>query len=364
MAGEDEVRGGKSITGVSVNVRCFNVGHGDGIVVSIINDSWSKWFVVDCHNPSKVRPSALLTFLLNKKVDHIDAVCLTHPHADHFSGLSDLLHAYTTEGRSIGSLVDCSMLVESIRNSFNDPDEKKRYNAYARTAQALIDDGIIKEHKLSLKDYNLFKTDNLSVDVVSPAETEILSIIKQCRNHSDRSETEEGSITKLAFDANLLSVVIRVTVGKRAIILCGDAPVATIEDAIVKGRLTPLSFVKVSHHGSLANHHQKLWVRHSRRNSTVACISCGRRAGLPHKTVVDSIKARGVRLYCTTTPAYFVSMADKTKDAYSRLPASAVDALTLNTIPRQTHLPWHGYVEYTTDGNKHSTSSETGLPPL
>src|ERR1700678_498036 len=55
-----------------------------------------KWGVVDSFASSLENPATnpVYSLLKAKNVDQIEFLCLTHPHDDHFKGMSQLLHGF------------------------------------------------------------------------------------------------------------------------------------------------------------------------------------------------------------------------------------------------------------------------------
>ena len=71
----------------------MNAGYGESIIIRLPN---GKWGVVDCY-ASSISDSGknyTLQFLLERGIKELEFVCLTHPHEDHYRGLSHLLQEF------------------------------------------------------------------------------------------------------------------------------------------------------------------------------------------------------------------------------------------------------------------------------
>ena len=75
-----------------LKIALLNAGWGDSLVLELPNGDWG---VIDCncrsgnhdHNPT-------VCYLRQRNVHRLAFVCLTHPHSDHFSGLSHLFDEF------------------------------------------------------------------------------------------------------------------------------------------------------------------------------------------------------------------------------------------------------------------------------
>ncbi len=74
----------------SLRIYLFGATHGESIAIQLPN---GKWGVVDCFGSSLTSPAQnpIHALLKRSHVDEIEFLCLTHPHVDHFNGMSQLL---------------------------------------------------------------------------------------------------------------------------------------------------------------------------------------------------------------------------------------------------------------------------------
>ena len=66
-----------------------NVGQGDSIVLEWDYNGTTKYGIIDCKLTNNGNPT--IEYLELIKPTQIEFIILSHPHTDHFSGMSDLL---------------------------------------------------------------------------------------------------------------------------------------------------------------------------------------------------------------------------------------------------------------------------------
>lgn len=80
----------------ALTIHVIGAGKGESILLQMPNNAWG---IVDCYARS-IRDSSTnptLRFLSRNNVQSLQFLCLTHPHEDHFRGVTHLLTEY--EGR-------------------------------------------------------------------------------------------------------------------------------------------------------------------------------------------------------------------------------------------------------------------------
>lgn len=75
--------------GPTLKVHVLGARKGESIVLELPD---GRWGVIDCYARNVERPDSNPTvrFLRQANVERLEFVCLTHPHDDHFRGMSDL----------------------------------------------------------------------------------------------------------------------------------------------------------------------------------------------------------------------------------------------------------------------------------
>lgn len=123
-----------------LELHVLGAGKGESILLR-----WpeNKWGVVDCYAQSLSNPetNATLQFLRSHDVTELEFLCLTHPHDDHFRGMSHLLDHIRVNyfwrfaglsGRDLRLLAK-HMLMDAARSGSKEMDENA--NDFVRTMQ-------------------------------------------------------------------------------------------------------------------------------------------------------------------------------------------------------------------------------------
>jgi beta-lactamase superfamily II metal-dependent hydrolase len=76
-----------------LEVHVLGANRGESVVLRLPGGGWG---VVDCCAPSSIdrQKNATLRFLQERAVTELEFLCLTHPHDDHYRGMSHLLEAF------------------------------------------------------------------------------------------------------------------------------------------------------------------------------------------------------------------------------------------------------------------------------
>ncbi len=84
----------------TLTVHVIGAGKGESIILQMPNGEWG---VVDCYAPSikNSETNQTLRFLKRNEVESLQFLCLSHPHEDHFRGITHLLTEYEGNIRQI-----------------------------------------------------------------------------------------------------------------------------------------------------------------------------------------------------------------------------------------------------------------------
>jgi competence protein ComEC len=221
-----------------VTMTVINVGQGDSILIRAPN----RAMLIDAGQ----RYADVAPQLLDRGVRTLDAVVLTHVHPDHCGGMPDVM----THVR--------------VRELWISP---RRFEGDC--AQRLLE----------------------------VAASELIPI------HLLRDGERFGSIRVFLADRtfrrsaeNNSSVVLRIAIGRRTVLLTGDIERESESD--LAQRIGPADVLKVAHHGSRSSSTAPFLDAVSPK---IALISCGRRNmfGHPHAEVLQALRERGVRVLRT-----------------------------------------------------------------
>lgn len=185
-------------------------------------------------------------------IRHLDAVALTHAHADHMGGLPSVLRNFNPRELWVGS------------------------NPPVAAYEALLNEA----HQLGIEVQRLHAGDALSLGATS------------VRTLAPFPDYQPG-----AEPANNDSMVLRVSYGATSVLLEGDAE-APIEKAMLSESDLQSTLLKVGHHGSVTSTRPEFLAKVAPR---LAVISCGlrNRYGHPREEVLTELQTAKVRTYST-----------------------------------------------------------------
>ena len=236
----------------------LSVGQGDMIFISdgkghnCLYDAGSS----DIDQVGKYR---LLPYLKYNGVKRIDAVFLSHPHLDHYSGLIELFDLSLQEGIDIETFYVGSM-------------RREDYEAYRNIFDSAGRAGItIKE----LNSNEKIRAGSIIIQAIYP----------------------EGSV--ITDDPNDTSLVLLAGIDDFDALLTGDITSEKdkeLIDGLNKAGIGHVDCLKVCHHGS-ANANSEILIK--RLMPKCSIISCGQSYGHPHKDVIKRLRDAGSFIYVT-----------------------------------------------------------------
>jgi len=225
----------------NLKIIACDVGQGDGILIT----KGSFQMLID-GGPGKKIASCLGRYIpfWDRK---LEAVVLTHPDADHVTGLVDVFQAYSV-GSFLTSGVDNE--TEVYKALVNQIALKKPDIIYARSGQA-------------------FKVGELGFEILSPTSSMLINIDPE--------------------KANNYSVVVKLTYGKFDALFTGDIEDEISDKLADNYNFNAVEYLEVPHHGSKNGLSEKLLLE---VNPQIAVISVGKnnRFGHPSQEVLDILK--------------------------------------------------------------------------
>jgi competence protein ComEC len=235
---------------VSARLTMLDVGQGDALVLRdgthvVLVDGGGR------NDDTRFGEATLLPLLVNRGIRHADVVVLTHVHPDHCGGLPAVI-----------SRLDVGEVWLSPRRFRGD------------CAQRLLE--AIRQRAVPIR-------------LIHGGEKQAVGSLRLTALTAERTFKHDTD--------NNASVVLRVSTGRRTILLTGDIE-REAESELAATHDLRADILKVGHHGSRTSTTGTLLQAVAPR---MALISCGRRNlfGHPHPNVLAALAARGIRTWRT-----------------------------------------------------------------
>lgn len=258
-----------------LTVSVFDVGQGDA---ALITTPSGKTILIDGGPDDAVVDKLGRTLPFFKK--DIDAMILTHPHADHVTGLIGVLKRYNVkEIYYTGAVHTSSVFIEWLK---------------------LIKEKQIPMHIISHKEEIIFD-EGVTLTFLYP-DHELVGV---------ENATEEKRGQKKN-NLNNTSIVFKLSYGRTLFLFMGDAEVPVEETLLASREDLHADVLKVGHHGSHSSTSEEFLRIVSPQYAT---ISAGRNNdyGHPHLSTLKRLERFGVHVYRTDTEGDIAIMSDGEK---------------------------------------------------
>jgi len=291
---------------------------GESIVIHLPN---GKWGVVDCYASSLLNldTNFTLQFLLNKQIQHLEFVCLSHPHDDHYRGMSHILQHFKrniTYFWRFGGVHIREILSYLKKDALSRYDNEQTESAaelhkiFKLVRQYKKEDSVRRVTRMS--DFKLLYKDDISGDN-RRNEIRIFSLGPSTKQIELYQETikncflPDGNIdpNKSKPHHNMVSGVLLIRYGNTQVVLGGDAEKPEWDDILEDELRCCISAhaVKVSHHGSNTGITENLWATLVNNFECYALIVPFKRKHLPDKEAVEHIAGLVKEIYTTSKEA-------------------------------------------------------------
>jgi competence protein ComEC len=246
-----------------MEVTAIDVGQGDSL---LIVSPKGQTMLVDAGGPvGAVTETAAATslfdvgeevvspYLWSRQIRRLDVIVLSHAHSDHMGGMTAVMRSFRPRELWVGI----------------DPDSKA-YRALLSEAQEL---GITVRH---LHTGDALPWSGTQISVLAP----------------DPNYINGGA------PANNDSLVMRVEYGKASVLLEGDAEAPSERAMVASGRLSPVTLLKVGHHGSRTSTTPEFFAAVAPKDAVVS-VGRGNTFGHPRFEVIQRVADNGTKLYRT-----------------------------------------------------------------
>jgi competence protein ComEC len=231
---------------------------GDAILITDSAQGRAKHVLIDASDHG----ATVVTLLRRFHVDTLAALMLSHPHADHYGGMDDVLTAVPVRSFVYGGTYHTATTYRALLNRI----------AARHIPVVTVDTGVRRITLVTGRDTVLFT-------VLSPAPA--------CRVLAGNAHGQ---------DVNNCSIGVRLTRGAFAMLLPGDAEQSELASWLMtEPALLRADVLKAGHHGS--SNGTSATLLDVVRPRLVLISANGRQH--PFAEVLDMLRARGIPTYCT-----------------------------------------------------------------
>lgn len=327
-----------------------------------------SWGVIDSNRISPSSEPAALTFLRENNVEELAFVCLTHPHEDHYAGLSDILRRYEGKIEELWvfrlDAVHWKKFLMVQKQTATSASHRRKYEELREIFMHL--QRMRRSNRIRFLEANISLPDHgpVRIDCLAPHPKNIGPYQRALARWIERPEEYRA-------DENRLSAVLRFRYHGSTVLLSSDTPKASWTDIYreAKKRKEDLQpdLVKVSHHGSRDGFHSEIWKHMTRPGNTHGAISAGPGYGHPHKEVIISLSDMKVRLHCTNYPSHCLKQSATDLSKFQGVSERLKFALfMLDQTSNSSSIPCNGNLHFSVspDGTVQYDHQYSGFCPL
>ncbi len=250
-----------------------NVGDGDAVLLREFREDGTEFAVlVDAGRPyvesreGSLRKDAV-EYLLNRHVDHLDRMILTHPHIDHVGGALRVLRAVPTDRLEMLTVppVDAGRVIRSFTSSSKPTNGLRQMLSILRELTEEARDMGVSVTTVFAGEQPL--TERLTMTVYYPKADVIARQREVFGALYAGCAVDEALCTQVARERNLSSLMLRFAYGGRSVLLTGDRYAADWEGEDIPS----CDILKLPHHGDNKSMTEALLKKLSPRWAVISC---------------------------------------------------------------------------------------------
>jgi hypothetical protein len=272
----------------------------------IIRTPDGRWGVVDCYSPRTDAPSfnPTLARLASRGVKELDFLCLTHPHADHYRGMTHLVeHLKVHEFWHFDSLTPehtqrlfamTSGAALAVDDTEGWDDAQELIDLFEKVRRRRIERCLLSDIKLLRNVSVPLEKGSTSFEIwsLAPPSRFVNAYTNNIFRFFEKNKSTPAS-RPLKLRHNIISAALLIKFGQTQIVLGGDVEIAAWKLALRQCNTLRLGLhadaVKVSHHGSLTGFYTDVWTQFSSRAKTFSVITPFSSQSLPTKTALKNM---------------------------------------------------------------------------
>jgi len=252
----------------NLKVSYIDVGQADSILI----EQGTSSMLIDAGNNED--SDTVYNYIAGQGITKLNYIVGTHPHEDHIGGLDYVINSF-----KVGEIY------------------MPRVTSNTKTFLDVMSAIKAKGMKITVPTVGeTFKVGNATATILAP--------------NSSNYE-----------DLNNFSIVIRLTFGNNSFMFDGDAEDISENEILSKGLNISADVLKVGHHGSSSSTTQAFL---DKVNPKYTVISVGQdnSYGHPHKSTMDKLKAKGIKVYRTDESGTIVATSDGKNITFNTKPDS------------------------------------------
>jgi len=276
-----------------------DVGQGDSILLEWNHDNLDKIGIIDCSKKGKSNP--VLEHIQVKGYKQIEFLILSHPHADHYSGMYELLNHCVKNNITVNNFYHTSIGIGPNYWKYFEIDTKDN-ELFGKLMGLIVE--LSQKNIIEIRYLNLDTRIDLFPDAflhcISPSHDEILECQKIMKFDPATHKKEQSSA------ANYLSTIFKLKIGDKYALLTSDAEILAFHTIIQKRdklfENEELILSQMSHHGSYKNYDDNFWSRALKINNSPAVASAGKNDKYkhPHLETLQAFKEHNYSIHCTS----------------------------------------------------------------